>query len=191
MRHYEIVLLIHPDQTEQVTNMLDRYTNLVKDSKGKVHRMEGWGRRVLAYSIEKMSKAFYVLLNIECGQKTYDELMTAFKFNDSILRHLVIRRDEAITEASPLFRPVKDHSAEAASSDQDRGAPVNRTRLSEEEVKDVDYKDIDFMKEYVTETGKIIPARITGTAAKRQRQLSNAVRRARFLALLPYCDTHS
>ncbi len=104
MRHYEIVFLIHPDQSEQVPAMVEKYQGMVTESGGQVHRLEDWGRRQLAHTINKIHKAHYVLMNIECSQAVLDEILTAFKFNDAVLRHLVIRRDEAITEASPLAK---------------------------------------------------------------------------------------
>ncbi|MDZ7662465.1 30S ribosomal protein S6 [Thiohalophilus sp.] len=113
MRHYEIVFLVHPDQSEQVPAMLERYRNLVEGNGGKVHRVEDWGRRQLAYSIQKVHKAHYVLLNIECDQATRDELESGFRFNDAVIRNLIIRRDEAITEASPMAR--KDEREEESS----------------------------------------------------------------------------
>ena len=102
MRHYELVLLVHPDQSDQVVGMVERYINLVKEQGGSIHRLEDWGRRQLAYPINKVHKAHYVLLNIEAGQQTLDELEELFRYNDAIIRSLVIRRDEAITEESPL-----------------------------------------------------------------------------------------
>lgn len=102
MRHYEIVMLIHPDQSEQVPATLERYRNLIEESKGTVHREEDWGRRQLAYPIEKLHKAHYVLLNIECTADTLAELEDLFRFNDAVLRHLTIRCKAAVTEASPL-----------------------------------------------------------------------------------------
>lgn len=107
MRHYEIVFLVHPDQSEQVGAMVERYRSQVEQAGGKVHRFEDWGRRVLAYPIEKLVKAHYVLLNIECDGETLAELESNFRFNDAILRHLTIRRDEAITEASPMLQDAK------------------------------------------------------------------------------------
>ena len=104
MRHYEIVFLVHPDQSEQVPAMVERYQGTITESGGQVHRLEDWGRRQLAHIINKVHKAHYILMNIECEQSVLDELLNAFKFNDAILRHLVIRRDEAITEASPLAK---------------------------------------------------------------------------------------
>jgi small subunit ribosomal protein S6 len=104
MRHYEIVFLVHPDQSEQVPAMLDRYRSLIEGDNGKIHRLEDWGRRQLAYPIQKMHKAHYVLMNIECGQDTLNELESGFRFNDAVIRNLIIRRDEAITEASPMAK---------------------------------------------------------------------------------------
>src|SRR5690554_4517873 len=100
MRHYEIVLLVHPDQSEQVPAMVERYTSVVTESGGKLHRHEDWGRRQLAFSIQKVHKAHYILLNIECDNATIEDLKSTFRFNDAIIRNLVIRRDEAVTEAS-------------------------------------------------------------------------------------------
>ena len=102
MRHYEIVFLVHPDQSEQVPAMIDRYKKVIEDAKGTIHRLEDWGRRQLAYQIQKIHKAHYVMMNIECDQPTLDELETAFRFNDAVLRNLVIRRKAAITEPSPM-----------------------------------------------------------------------------------------
>lgn len=107
MRHYEIVFLVHPDQSEQVNAMCDRYRNIVETAGGKVHRFEDWGRRILAYPINKLVKAHYILLNIECSSNTLAELERNFRFNDAVLRHLTIRRDEAITEPSPMMQENK------------------------------------------------------------------------------------
>jgi len=102
MRHYEIVFLVHPDQSEQVPAMIDRYRKLIEDAKGTIHRLEDWGRRQLAYQIQKIHKAHYVMMNIECDQATLDELESGFRFNDAVLRNLVIRRKAAITDPSPM-----------------------------------------------------------------------------------------
>ena len=109
MRHYEIVFLVHPDQSEQVPAMIDRYKSLVESNGGKVHRLEDWGRRQLAYSINKIHKAHYVLMNVECDQAVRDEIETAFRFNDAVLRNLIIKRDEAITDVSILAK-AKDEA---------------------------------------------------------------------------------
>ncbi len=112
MRHYEVVFLVHPDQSEQVPGMLERYQSMITADGGQVHRLEDWGRRQLTHTVNKVHKAHYVLMNIECKREVLDELTGAFRFNDAVLRHLVIRRDEAVTEASPLAKS-EDDEAEA------------------------------------------------------------------------------
>ncbi len=104
MRHYEIVFLVHPDQSEQVPSMIERYAATIREQGGNVHRLEDWGRRQLAYQINKIHKAHYVLMNIECTQETLDDLLGTFRFNDAILRNMVVRRDEAIAEASKMVK---------------------------------------------------------------------------------------
>ncbi len=103
MRHYEVVFIVHPDQSEQVPAMIERYRTMVTANSGQVHRLEDWGRRQLSYLIQKVHKAHYVLMNIECDQKTLDELEHAFKFSDAILRHLTTRTGGAVTEPSPMM----------------------------------------------------------------------------------------
>lgn len=115
MRHYEIVYLVHPDQSEQVPSMLERYKALVEESKGSVHRVEDWGRRQLAYPINKIHKAHYVLMNIECSDDTRRELENVFKFNDAIIRSMVIRCDKAETEASPMVAKPSNDDADVVS----------------------------------------------------------------------------
>lgn len=110
MRYYEIVFLVHPDQSDQVPAMIKRYKTAITDTGGAVHRLEDWGRRQLAYPINKVHKAHYILMNIECSDKALDELKTNFRYNDAILRSLVLKRDAAITEPSPLA-PGKAESA--------------------------------------------------------------------------------
>jgi small subunit ribosomal protein S6 len=117
MRHYEIVLLVHPDQSEQVPAMLDRYRSMIESGGGHIHRLEDWGRRQLAYPITKMHKAHYLLLNIESDKKTLDELVGAFRFSDAVLRHLVIKMESAVTEASPMARSGEDERDTAQDSD--------------------------------------------------------------------------
>ena len=104
MRHYEVVFLVHPDQSEQVPAMIERYKSLIEGAEGKIHRLEDWGRRQLAYPINNLVKAHYVMVNIEVGQTALDELVEAFRFNDAVLRHLVVRRDEADTEQSLIMK---------------------------------------------------------------------------------------
>lgn len=119
MRHYEIVFLVHPDQSEQVPGMLERYTSSIKEANGSVHRLEDWGRRQMAYSINKIHKAHYVLMNVECTEEVLDELTTNFRYNDAVLRNLVIRMDEAVTEESPIMKAEKE-SRERKSSRPER-----------------------------------------------------------------------
>lgn len=114
MRHYEIVFLVHPDQSEQVPAMIQRYRTLIEEGKGTVHRLEDWGRRQLAYPINKIHKAHYVLMNIECDQAVHDEIVSIFRFNDAIIRNLIIRRNEAITETSLLAKAEDEPPAAAA-----------------------------------------------------------------------------
>ena len=104
MRHYEVVFLVHPDQSEQVPAMIERYKALIEGGNGKIHRLEDWGRRQLAYPIQNLVKAHYVLMNVEAEQAVLDELVTGFRFNDAVLRHLVMRRDDAVTEQSLIMK---------------------------------------------------------------------------------------
>ncbi|MGD9584781.1 MAG: 30S ribosomal protein S6 [Lysobacterales bacterium] len=120
MRHYEIVFLVHPDQSEQVPAMVERYKALIEGDKGIIHRHEDWGRRALSYPIANVAKAHYVLLNIECGQSVLNELQSAFRFNDAVLRHLITARDNAVTEPS-LIAKMKDEKPERRRSQDEVG----------------------------------------------------------------------
>ena len=111
MRHYEIVFMVHPDQSSQVPAMLERYRSLIESSSGKIHRLEDWGRRQLAYPIAKILKAHYVLMNIECDQPTLEELESGFRFNDAVLRSLTLARKGPITEPSPMAREAQSGSS--------------------------------------------------------------------------------
>ena len=133
MRHYEIVFLVHPDQSEQVPAMIERYKTLIENGEGKIHRLEDWGRRQLAYPINNLVKAHYVLLNIEAGQDVLTELVEGFRFNDAILRHLVMRRDEADTEQS-LIMKNKDEKGDKP----DRPERSDRRRRDDEETTSTD-----------------------------------------------------
>ena len=117
MRHYEVVFVVHPDQSEQVPAMIEKYTATVTAQGGKVHRLEDWGRRQLAYPIEKIAKAHYVLMNIECGQAELDELEHAFRFNDAVLRHLVVKMTKAQTSPSPMLKVIQREEARKVASD--------------------------------------------------------------------------
>ena len=118
MRHYEICFIVHPDQSEQVPAMIDRYKAMIATGSGKLHRIEDWGRRQLAYPIEKLVKAHYVLMNIECDNKTLDELEHAFRYNDAVLRHLTIKMKKAETTASPMMKVVEREEARKAAAEQ-------------------------------------------------------------------------
>lgn len=150
MRHYEIVFLVHPDQSEQVPAMIDRYRSLIEGDGGHIHRLEDWGRRQLAYPINKVHKAHYVLMNIECGLSVLDELKSAFRFNDAVLRDLVVGRKAAVTEASPLAKPKEERDEDRSFRRAESGEDTPRRRVEPEAVgiiagaiddKDTDVKD--------------------------------------------------
>jgi small subunit ribosomal protein S6 len=122
MRHYEIVFIVHPDQSEQVPAMVERYRQMVSGRNGRIHRLEDWGRRQLAYPIQKVHKAHYVLMNIECDNEILGELEHAFKFNDAVLRHLTVQMPEAVTTASPMMKEEKSRSM--PTSDEAKAAPA-------------------------------------------------------------------
>lgn len=143
MRHYEIVFMVHPDQSDQVSGMIERYTSILTQNDGKIHRMEDWGRRQLAYPINNLHKAHYVLMNVESNQAEMDEIEDAFRYNDSVIRSMVIRRKSAVTEPSPLVKiadererrsdrkPTDNTSNEKPSDDK----PVVEVAASETETK--------------------------------------------------------
>lgn len=116
MRHYEVVFLVHPDQSDQVSAMIERYRGLIEGNDGRIHRLEDWGRRQLAYPIKKLIKAHYILMNVECRPEDMEELVSMFRFNDAVIRHVVLSRRAAITEPSPL----------AKSQDEEKGARTER-----------------------------------------------------------------
>ncbi len=129
MRHFEIVFIVHPDQSEQVSAMIERYRILVTGGKGKVHRVEDWGRRQLVYPIQKVHKAHYVLMNVECNQAVLEELEHAFKFNDAVLRHLTVKMTRAVAEPSPMMKEEKSRqiigqAAQTASTQAAREQPA-------------------------------------------------------------------
>ncbi|MCW8905367.1 MULTISPECIES: 30S ribosomal protein S6 [Sedimenticola] len=119
MRHYEVVFMVHPDQSDQVSGMIERYRSLIETDGGRIHRLEDWGRRQLAYPIQKLHKAHYVLMNIECSAAVLEELESVFRYNDAILRNMVIKCDSAITEASPLVKSQDDRDDSSRSSSDD------------------------------------------------------------------------
>lgn len=124
MRHYEICIIVHPDQSEQVPSMIERYKNLVLEQGGKVHRIENWGRRQLAYPIDKLVKAHYVLMNIECTSETLAEIENGFRFNDAILRHLTVKMKKAETGPSVMMKTVEKEEARKAQAATEAAAPA-------------------------------------------------------------------
>lgn len=173
MRHYEIVYLVHPDQGEQIENIIELNSNLIREAAGKVHRLENWGRRQLAYPIDKIHKAHYILMNIECTPEVLNKLTENFRFSDAVIRHLVTVCKKAVTSPSVM-----------ATEDQ------KKSDNSAKNLKFVDYKAVDKLKAFIMETGRIVPSRVTNISAGDQRRVTRAVKIARFLSLLPYCDRH-
>ena len=135
MRHYEIVFLVHPDQSEQVPGMIERYSETITKDGGKIHRLEDWGRRHLAYSINKIYKAHYVLFNCEASNEALEELTTNFRYNDAVIRHLVVRTDEAVTEESPIMKSEKESRERKSRSEQFAAKQAN-SQASEKESED-------------------------------------------------------
>lgn len=138
MKHYEIVFLVHPDQSEQVPAMIERYSTLVTQNKGKIHRLEDWGRRQLAYPIDKILKAHYVLMNIECDKATLDELSNAFRYNDAVIRNLVINTKEAVKEPSPLLKEKESRPESGAHDSEGHHKSRSRKPAVEEGITDVE-----------------------------------------------------
>lgn len=129
-RHYEIVLLVHPDQSEQVPAMLERYRGMIEAAEGKIHRLEDWGRRQLAYPILKLHKAHYLMMNIETTQEVLDELEKAFRFNDAVIRKLVLRKEGPVSEASALFKSKEREEREGGYKAHSRRAPEGKEDAS-------------------------------------------------------------
>lgn len=135
MRHYEVVFMVHPDQSEQVPGMIERYTNVITKDGGQVHRLEDWGRRQLAYHINKVHKAHYVMMNVEASNEAMEELTTTFRYNDAVIRNLVIRRDEAVTDESLIMKAEKE-DRERKSRYQERQAADDKREQATAEVAD-------------------------------------------------------
>jgi small subunit ribosomal protein S6 len=148
MRHYEIVFMGHPDQSEQVPGMIERYSATIQKNGGQVHRLEDWGRRQLAYPINKIHKAHYVLMNVEASNDALDELTTTFRYNDAVIRNLVIRRDEPVTEESFIMKAEKENRERKSRHEERRSAEVDRASASAERAR----------KEAPAETAEEAPA---------------------------------
>jgi len=131
MRHYEVVFLVHPDQSEQVPGMVERYSSLIAQNGGQIHRSEDWGRRQLAYPINKIHKAHYVLMNVECDLDTLEELETAFKFNDAVIRNLIMKRKKADTDESPLMKIERESKERKDRDDSSQQRSAEKTEQQE------------------------------------------------------------
>ena len=145
MRHYEIVFLVHPDQSDQVPAMIERYHSIIEKDGGKVHRLEDWGRRQLAYPINKVLKAHYVLMNVSCTQNAFDEINNAFRFNDAVIRNMIIRRKKAITEPSPLVRAddEQEKSVQTMNVSSDMDSDSDNDVVRDDNVGDREKADIE------------------------------------------------
>lgn len=149
MKHYEVVFLVHPDQSEQVPAMIERYSNMVTQRKGTVHRLEDWGRRQLAYPINKILKAHYVLMNIECDKETIDEMTNAFRYNDAVIRNLVLNVKRAVKDPSPLLKE-KDGRGESTGGHFDSSDSGYRSKPRRTPARDEEHADLPAE----TETGR-------------------------------------
>lgn len=160
MRHYEIIFMVHPDQSEQVPAMIERYRGIIEAKDGKIHRQEDWGRRLLAFPINKIHKAHYVLMNIECNSETLDELSSAFRFNDAVIRNLIVKKDEPVTEPSPLMKSKDEEESEARSSsrDSDVDAPAPGSDASADEANSGQDEDSDESADTESEPETTTPA---------------------------------
>lgn len=147
MRHYEIVFMVHPDQSEQVPGMIERYTSVITKDGGQVHRLEDWGRRQLAYNINKVHKAHYVMMNVEASNEAMEELTTTFRYNDAVIRNLVIRRDEAVTDESLIMKAEKEDRERKSRYQERQAADAKR----EEESADDQNDDVDSDEEETEE----------------------------------------
>ncbi len=143
MRHYEIVFMVHPDQSEQVPGMIERYTNTIQKDGGKVHRLEDWGRRQLAYPINKIHKAHYILMNVEASNDAMEELTTTFRYNDAVIRNLVIRRDEAVTDESFIMKAEKESRERKSRHEERQAAETARAESSSDDDSDDDSNESD------------------------------------------------
>ena len=154
MRHYEVVFMVHPDQSEQVPGMIDRYSQLVNESGGKVHRLEDWGRRQLAYPIDKIHKAHYVLMNIECDSAPLNEITTLFRYNDAVLRNLVIKCKDAVTEESLILKGEREGKERKARAEHKRRAEEAASAQQAEEEEEEELDSDDSADEETEETEK-------------------------------------
>ncbi len=179
--HYELLLLIHPDREEDVPEFIEKHKSIVLTANGNVDRHENWGKRNLAYSIRDVRKAYYVLLNVTCTVEVLNQIITELHtHNPILLRTLIQKLNNPVTKTSRMMQNIE--------------AEANETRLpkisSFADKNDVDYKSKKILKNYIMETGRIIPSRLTNTSTLVQRRVAKAIKLARYVALLPYCDRH-
>jgi small subunit ribosomal protein S6 len=179
MRHYEICFLVHPDQSEQVPAMLERYRSLIEDNSGSIHRVEDWGRRQLAFPIAKLHKAHYVLLNIECDADTLAELEGIFRFNDAVLRHLTISRQEAITEQSLMMKAKEEKDRSSRSYDDRKAAKPEKDGSEEAPAEDeVEVAPAEEKAEAAADDASVDEATKTETAAPESNEDADAAKSA-------------
>ena len=155
MRHYEIVFLVHPDQSAQVPAMVDRYKAVIEGASGAIHRLEDWGRRHLAYPINKVQKAHYVLMNIECDQATLAELESGFRFNDAVLRSMTLLQKQAITEPSPIATATAEENKAAETRARDAAAREAASANVAADLEDVDLDELELDEDF--DSGEIVP----------------------------------
>ena len=158
MRHYEVVFLVHPDQTDQVAGMVERYTQMIKDTGGAIHRLEDWGRRQLAYPINKIHKAHYIMMNVECGSEVLEEITTLFRYNDAILRNLVMKMSGPVTEESLILKGERESRERRLRAEQKRkleedsaARAAESAEADEESEDDADVEDVDVAEEDSTD----------------------------------------
>lgn len=172
--HYEVMIILHPERSEQAGEMLKRLCEMLTSRGAVVHRAEDCGRRKLAYEIQSQFKGHYILVNFEGNNSLVEFLRNSFKYNDAIMRYLITKRDKAYVKPTALRL------------EEERDEKVRLT--SGDEV--LDYKNVYYLREFMMETARIVPSRVSGLSARGQRSLSYAIRLARQMALLPYCDAH-
>lgn len=172
--HYEVMIILHPERSEQAQEMLKRLCEMVTSHHGVVHRSEDCGRRKLSYEIQVQFKGHYILVNFEGNKELVEFLRSSFKYNDAIMRYLISKRDKAYAKPTALRL------------EEERDEKVRL--LTGGEV--IDYKNVHYLRDFMMETARIVPSRVSGLSSRDQRKLSHAIRLARQMALLPYCDRH-
>ena len=168
MRHYEIVFMVHPDQSDQVGGMTERYSKIVTDAGGTVHRLEDWGRRQLAYPINKIHKAHYILMNIECAQEALDEITTLFRYNDAVLRNMVIKRKEAVSEMSEIMKQeneIRERKARATARMQEEESRYNARQEESDDDDDNDEDADDTLEDSADDNAKTATEETAETVA--------------------------